>query len=106
MWSRMPRLPVPMCGVTSGTTASGTIVAVGGPTVQGGEQSSRITATGRLVAFKPGAHSWSVLAQAPYPRKHAGAVVEPDGAVYLIGGADGLGDATATVQKYTPRGTG
>lgn len=106
-WSRMPPLPQPMCGVTTGSTSHGTIVAVGGSTVAGGEQASRITsATGRLLAFKPGGHRWTVLARAPLPRKHAGAVVEPDGTVYLIGGADGFGHATATVQRYTPRGIG
>jgi Kelch motif/PQQ-like domain len=98
-WSTKPPLPQPMCGVTAGTTAKGAIVAVGGSTVGGGEQASRITAaTGRLVAFKPGAHTWTVLSRAPFPRKHAGAVVEPNGAVYLMGGADRFGHATATVQ--------
>jgi Kelch motif len=98
-WSRMPPLPQSMCNVTAGTTANGAIIAVGGSTVGGGEQSSRITAsTGRLVAFKPGAHTWTVLSRAPFPRKHAGALVEPNGTVYLMGGADRFGHATATVQ--------
>ena len=90
-----------MCGVTAGTTASGKIVAVGGSTVAGGEQSSRITTvTGRVVALPPGAHTWTVLSRAPYPRKSAGAVVELDGIIYVVGGADGFGNATATVQEY------
>jgi hypothetical protein len=101
-WSRMPSLLQPMCGVTAGWTARGTIDAVGGSTVAGGEQAAKITdATGRIVALAPGAHTWTVLSRAPLPRKHAGAVVEPDGTIYLIGGADRFGHATATVQKCT-----
>jgi len=98
-WSTMPPLPLPMCGVTAGTTARGTIVAVGGSTVGGGEQSSRITtATGKVVAFTPDSHGWIALSRAPLLRKHAGAVVEPNGTVYLIAGADRFGRATATVE--------
>lgn len=98
-WSRMPSLPEPMCSVTAGSTAQGTIDAVGGSTVAGGEEAAKMTdATGRVVAFKPGARGWAVLSRAPFPRKHAGALVEPDGTVYLIGGADRFGHATATVQ--------
>jgi len=70
--------------------------------VQGGEQGFRITATtGTILALNPGTQRWTVLARTPYPRKQAGAVIAPDGTVYVTGGADALGTATATVQKCT-----
>jgi N-acetylneuraminic acid mutarotase len=104
-WSKASSLPLPACGVTAGTTANGTIIAVGGSTVTGGEQGTKITpATGSVMALDPATKRWTTLTRAPYPRKHAGAVVEPDGTIYVIGGADAFGRATATVQRFAARG--
>jgi N-acetylneuraminic acid mutarotase len=106
-WSKLAPLPQPMCGVTAGTTSSGRLVAVGGSTLQGGEQGSRITtATGTILALNPGATRWKVLSRTPFPRKHAGSVIAPDGTVYVIGGADAFGTASAAVQKCTRCGAG
>ena len=106
-WSRASSLPAPTCYVTAGSTVNGKIEAVGGSTLQGGEEGSRITAaTGTTLAFNPGAKSWTVLSRTPFPRKRASAVIDPGGTIYVIGGADHFGYATATVQKCTRCGTG
>jgi Kelch motif len=106
-WSRMPSLPKQMCGVTAGATSEGNIDAVAGSTIAGGEESAHITAvTGTILAFNPGANRWTVLSRTPFPRIRAGAVVAPNGTVYVIGGADGFGNATPTVQKCTRCGSG
>jgi hypothetical protein len=47
---------------------------------------------------------WTTVSRTPFPRKRAGAVVDPNGTVYVIGGADGYGYATA--QKCTRCGAG
>lgn len=99
-WSKRAALPGPTCTVTAGITARGTIVAVAGSTVEGGEQPSRITGvTGTILAFNPGVNRWANLARAPYPRVQAGAAIGPDGTVYVVGGTDALGTATATMQE-------
>ena len=100
MWRRKTALPEPACAVTAGSTTSGTVDAVVGAALKGGDGGSMIVAaTGRVLALRPGQHRWSVISRTPFPRNGAGTVVEPDGTVYVIGGADGFGDATATVQK-------
>ncbi len=106
-WSRKLSLPTQMCDVTAGLTSNGTIVAVGGATVEGGEQGPHITpATGRVLSFKPGSSRWTVLSRTPIPRKQAGGVVDPKGTVYVIGGEDRFDHPTATVQACRSCGAG
>jgi N-acetylneuraminic acid mutarotase len=106
-WRRTTALPKPACAVTAGSTSSGTIDAVAGAALQGGDGGSMIVPmTGTVLALNPGEHRWTAISRTPFPRNGAGTVVESNGTVYVIGGADGFGDATATVQRYTPRGTG
>jgi N-acetylneuraminic acid mutarotase len=101
-WSRRASLPTSMCDVTAGATSKGTIVAIGGATVAGGEQGAHITpATGAVLSFKTDLSSWKTVSRTPFPRKQAGAVIGPKGTIYVVGGADKFNHPTATVQKCT-----
>jgi N-acetylneuraminic acid mutarotase len=102
-WRRWPPLPYSACGVSAGALKNGRIEVVGGATFQAEEEGSKMTAaTGAILAFNPSARRWLAVSRSPYPRKRAGAAIDPNGSVYIIGGADRFGRATSTVLRFSP----